>query len=82
MSSGSIDELSDISVAAKARQRFEPTALAQDLAASVELLSVAIGAIPADQLDQSDAERLVASMDTSFDAPRRIRRHIRRMVTR
>jgi hypothetical protein len=46
--------------------RFEPTVMAQDLATSVELISAAIQAIPSDRLDQSDAKRLVASLDASL----------------
>jgi hypothetical protein len=76
--SGLPDELADISLADGARRRFEPMVMAQDLAASVELLSAAIEAVPADRLDRSDAERLVASLDASFETLRRIRRHVRR----
>jgi hypothetical protein len=61
--------------------RFQPTLIAQDLATSIELLSAAIQAIPTDRLNQSEAERLVASLDTSFEALRRIRRHLRRELT-
>jgi hypothetical protein len=57
---------------------FEPAVMAQDLATSVELLAAAIEAIPPDRLDQLDGERLIASLDTSFDVLRRIRRHLRR----
>jgi hypothetical protein len=60
--------------------RFEPTLMAQDLATSVELLSAAIQAISTDRLDQSDAERLVASIEGSLAALRRIRRHLRREI--
>jgi hypothetical protein len=35
---------------------------------------------PTDRLDQSDAERLVASRDASFEALRQIRRHLRRAI--
>jgi hypothetical protein len=52
---GSLDELVEISIGDKARQRFEATVLVKDLAISVELLSVAIEAIPADRLSSSDA---------------------------
>jgi hypothetical protein len=51
-------------------QRVEPTRMAQDLATTVELLAAAIEAIPADRLNPSDAERLVAS-----------RRHLRSTIT-
>jgi hypothetical protein len=61
MSSGSLEDLADVHIADKARQRFEPMAMAMDLATSVELLSDAIEAIPADRLSPSDAEQLVAS---------------------
>jgi len=37
--------------------------MAQDLATSVELLTAAIEAIPADQLGQADSARLVASLN-------------------
>jgi hypothetical protein len=78
MQSGLLDEVADMSSTDKAHMRFEPTVMAHDLAASVELLAAAIEAIPADRLNQSDAERLVASLDASFDALRRIRSHLRR----
>jgi hypothetical protein len=54
--------------------------MAQDLAESVELLAAAIQAIPTDGLHQSDAERLVASIDASFEALRLIRRHLGRKI--
>jgi hypothetical protein len=73
-----LEELADAGFADRARMRFEPIAMVEDLATSVELLSAAIEAIPAERLDQSDAERLVQSLDASFDALRRIRRHLRR----
>jgi hypothetical protein len=79
-STGLVDELANGTVADKARARFEPTVMAQDLAASVELLSAAIAAIPADRLNQSDAERLVASLNASVEAMRQIRRHLRRTL--
>jgi hypothetical protein len=53
---------------------------AQDLAASVELLAAAIEAIPTDLLDQSDAERLVASLEGSLAALRRTLSHLRRAI--
>ena len=46
--------------------------MAHNLAASIELLTAAIQAIPSDRLGQSDAERLAASLDTSFDVLRQI----------
>jgi hypothetical protein len=53
--------------------------MAQDLAASVELLAAAIeGYRPIGS--QSDAERLVAPLDASFDALRRIRSHLRHAI--
>jgi hypothetical protein len=76
--SGLLDQIADASRADRTRMRFEPTVMAQDLATSVELLSAAIQAIPSDRLDQSDAKRLVASLDASFEALRQIRRHLRR----
>lgn len=78
---GLIDELADVSLADQARQRFEPMLMARDLATTVELLSAAIETIPADQLNSSDAERLVASLDSSFEALRQIRRNLRREVS-
>jgi hypothetical protein len=59
---------------------FDPIVMAQDLGASVELLAAAIQAIPSDQLGQSERERLVASLDASFDALRQIRRRLRRVI--
>jgi hypothetical protein len=53
--------------------------MARDLAVSVELLSIAIEAIPADRLNLAEAEELVASLDTSVEALRQIRRHLRRI---
>jgi hypothetical protein len=79
MPSGSLDEIADQSLADRARQRFEPMTMAKDLAISVELLSAAIEAIPADRLNLAEAEKLVASLDASFDVLQRIRRHLRRM---
>jgi len=60
--------------------QFEPMIMARDLATSVELLAAATQAIPTDWLDQSNAERLVASLDASFEALRQIRRNLRRKV--
>jgi hypothetical protein len=77
---GLVDELANGTVADEARARFAPTVMAQDLAASVELLSAAIAAIPADRLNQSDAERLVASLKASVEAMRQIGRHLRRSI--
>ena len=51
----------------------------RDLATSVEMPSAAIDAIPTDGLDQSDAERLLSSLDASFEALRQ-RRHLRRVT--
>ncbi len=79
--SGLLHELADVGLADRARQRFEPIVIAQDLAWSVELLAAAIEASSTDRLEQSDAERLVASLDASFEALRRIRRHLRRNLT-
>jgi hypothetical protein len=62
--SESLDQLADISIADKASQRFEPTAMAKDLATSVELLSAAIEAIPADRLHRTDAEQLADGQET------------------
>jgi hypothetical protein len=54
--------------------------IAQELAASIEFLSAAIEAIPADRLDQSEAERLVAPIEASLSALRGIRSHLRRAI--
>jgi hypothetical protein len=54
--------------------------MAQDLATTVELLSQAIEVTPTDRLDQSDAERLCASLDASFETLQRIRRHIKHSI--
>jgi hypothetical protein len=78
---GLLDEIGDASLADRTRMRFEPIVLTQDLATSVELLSGAIQAIPTDRLEQSDAARLIASLDASFEALRRIRQHLRRNLT-
>ena len=54
--------------------------MAHELAASVELLSVAVQAIPADRLGQSDVERLVTALNASFETLRRIKRPLRRLI--
>jgi hypothetical protein len=41
------------------RLRFQPTVMARDLAASVEVLSAAIHGVHTNRLDVSEAERLV-----------------------
>jgi hypothetical protein len=74
---GSVDGLADISIADRARQRFEPMVLVQDLVVSVELLAAAIRAIPAERLNQSDSERLAGSLDASLKALRQIRRTLK-----
>jgi hypothetical protein len=76
--SGLLDQIADASRADRTRMR--PMVMAQDLATSVELLSAAIQAIPSNRLDQSDAVRLVASLDASFEALRQIRRHLRCVI--
>jgi hypothetical protein len=60
--------------------RFEPIAMAQDLASSVELLSAAIQATPTDRLERPDAERLSSSLDASFEILRQVRRRLRHEV--
>jgi hypothetical protein len=73
--------LADVAVASledQTRQRFDPMVMAEDLVAAVELMAAAIEAIPTDQLDQSGAEQLVASLDASFDVLRQVRRRLRR----
>lgn len=79
--SGLLAELADATLADRARMRFEPAVMAQDLAISIELLSAAIEAIPADRLNPSDAGRLITPLDASFDALRQIGRRLRREVT-
>ena len=81
MQRGLSDELAEASVADQTLVRFEPLVIAQDLATTVELLSAAIQAIPAELLNTSEAERLVESLDASFEALRQIRRNLRREVT-
>jgi hypothetical protein len=61
--------------------RFEPILMAKDLATTVELLSAAIQAVPTAHLDQSGAQKLVASLDASFEVLRQVRRHLRRDLT-
>ena len=78
--SGFLDELAYATYADRARMRFEPTVIAEDPAASVELLSAAVQAIPTDRLGPSEYERLVASLDASFEALRQIRRHLRHAI--
>jgi hypothetical protein len=80
MQRGLSDELAKASVADRTLLRFEPVVMAQDLATTVELLSAAIQATPADLLNPSEAERLVTSLDASFEALRQIRRNLRREV--
>jgi hypothetical protein len=80
MQGGSLDQLAGTSLTDQARMRFDPLVMAQDLGTSIELLAAAIQAIPSDRLGQSERERLVASLDASFDALRQIRRHLRRGI--
>jgi hypothetical protein len=70
MQSGLPEELADAALADRTRLRFEPAAMAQDLATSVELLTAAIQAIPTDRLDQPGTEGLLAALDASFEALR------------
>jgi hypothetical protein len=79
--SRSPDELVRATLADGTRMRFEPTVMAQDLAVSVELMSGALQAVPINSIDRSDIDRLVASLDASFEVLRKIRRHLRRAVT-
>jgi hypothetical protein len=58
MPRGLTDELVEAILWDRTRVRFEPAAIAQGLATSVEQLSAAIQAIPTDRLNQSEAERL------------------------
>jgi len=58
-------------------RRFDPRAIATDLARSVELLAAAVEAIPIEQLDQATAHRLTASVDASLKDLRRVRRQLR-----
>jgi hypothetical protein len=77
MHRGLFDELAEASFADRTVLRFEPVVMAQDLGRAVELLAAAIQAIPADLLNSSEVERLVASLDASFEAFRQIRRNLR-----
>ena len=72
-----IDQLASGTARAADIDRFDPTAIAQDLASSVELLSAAVLAIPVDRLDPAAADRLVASVNASLQDLRRIRRQLR-----
>jgi hypothetical protein len=76
--SGVLDELVDASPEDRARTRFEPMVMAQDLAASAELLSAAIEAIPRHRLNQTDVEQLVESLDAAFEVLRHVRHRLRR----
>jgi len=58
-------------------ERFDATAIAQDLARSVELLVGAVEAIPTVQLDQAAAGQLAASVDASLEDLRRVRRQLK-----
>ena len=58
-------------------RRFEPTAIAHDLAESVELLTAAVQAIASDQLDPSAAQRLAASVGASLENLTAIQRHLK-----
>jgi hypothetical protein len=57
-------------------RRFDPGAIATDLARSVELLAAAVEAIPIEQLDQATAHRLTASVDASLKDLRWVRRQL------
>jgi hypothetical protein len=81
MQRGLSDELAEASVADRTLMQFEPLVMAQDLATTVELLSAAIQATPADLLNPSETERLLVSLDAAFEALRQIRRNLRREVT-
>lgn len=81
MRRGVFDDLAEASVADRTLLRFEPLVMAQELATTVELLSAAIQAIPPDLLNPPEAERLLISLDASFEALRQIRRNLRREVT-
>jgi hypothetical protein len=79
--SGLLDELADTThFEESSRIRFEPTVMAQELAASVELLAAAIQAIPFDRLGQSDAKRLAIAIERPLEILRQIRRHLRREI--
>jgi hypothetical protein len=54
--------------------------MAQELATSVELLAVAIQAIPLDRLGQSDAKQLAMALERPIEILRQIRRHLRREI--
>jgi hypothetical protein len=81
MQPGLFDELTEASVADRTLLWFEPIVMAQELATTVEVLSAAIHAISVNLLNPSEAERLLASLDASFEALRQIRRNFRREVS-
>jgi hypothetical protein len=54
--------------------------MAQELATSVELLAVAIQAIPLDRLGQSDAKQLAIDIERPLEIVRQIRRHLKREI--
>ena len=58
-------------------RRFDPTAIAIDLAQSVELLTAAVEAIPIEQLDRLAADRLAASVDAAIKDLRKVGRQLR-----
>jgi hypothetical protein len=79
--SGLLDELADTThIEESNRIRFEPTVMAQELATSVELLAVAIQAIPLDRLGQSDAKQLAIAIERPIEILRQIRRHLKREI--
>ena len=59
-------------------RRFESTAIARDLAESVELLTAAVQAIPSEQLDPSTVQRLAALVGASLENLAASQRHLKR----
>ena len=77
-SSGLPQDLASATVTDRARE--QPTVMAHNLATSVELLSAANQLAQPIISRQSDAGRLVASLDAFFEAFRQIRRHLKRAI--
>jgi len=59
-------------------RRFHPTAIAIDLARSVELLAAAVDAISIEPLDQVAGDRLAATVDAAIKDLREVRRRLKR----
>ena len=72
-----LDQLASDAARSADIDHFDPTAMAEDLARSVELFSAAVQAISVDHLDPAAGDRLAASVDASLKDLRRIRRRFR-----